>query len=70
MDAQATFLDKAEAIVGADNVVRATPKEGYIDPYPLNPGRAKWPGVRPGSVEDPGFDTDRTLKRKGPSCLC
>ena len=52
MDAQARFLDQAEAIVGAENVVRATPQEGYIDPYPLNPGRAKWPGVRPGSVEE------------------
>jgi FAD/FMN-containing dehydrogenase len=49
-DSRADFLDQAAAIIGEDNVVRPSADAGYLDPYPLNPGRAKWPGVRPGSV--------------------
>ncbi|WP_262106621.1 FAD-binding oxidoreductase [Arthrobacter sp. Marseille-P9274] len=52
MDIRETFLDRAAAIVGEENVVRVAGDAGYKDPYPLNPGRSKWPGIRPGSVEE------------------
>jgi 4-cresol dehydrogenase (hydroxylating) flavoprotein subunit len=52
MDIRETFLDRAAAIVGEENVVRVAGDTGCKDPYPLTPGRSKWPGVRPGSVEE------------------
>lgn len=52
MDIREIFLDRAAAIVGKENVVLVADDTGYKDPYPLNPGRGKWPGVRPGSVEE------------------
>jgi len=52
MDIRETFLDRAAGIVGEDNVVRVSGDAGYKDPYPLQSGRSKWPGLRPGSVEE------------------
>ena len=46
------FLSAAEDIVGAENVVRVEGDNGYKDPYPLVPGRNRWPGVRPGNTEE------------------
>ena len=50
MDRREEFLRRAEEIVGAENVVPLENPEGYIDPYPLNPGRVPWPGVRPANT--------------------
>ncbi|WP_411731062.1 FAD-binding oxidoreductase [Paeniglutamicibacter sp.] len=52
MDRREEFLRRAEEIVGAENVVALEHPEGYIDPYPLNPGRVPWPGVRPASTAE------------------
>lgn len=52
MDTRELFLDQAAAVIGEANVVRVGSEAGYIDPYPLNPGRNKWPGVRPANVEE------------------
>lgn len=52
MDSRTAFLERAALIVGAENVVVPGVDAGYIDPYPLVAGRGKWPGVRPGSVEE------------------
>ncbi|MCC3268759.1 FAD-binding oxidoreductase [Arthrobacter gengyunqii] len=52
MDSRSAFLDRAAEIVGAENVIRPNAEAGYIDPYPLNAGRGKWPGVMPGCVEE------------------
>ena len=49
---QSEFLSRAEAIVGAQHVIGVDSQDGYLDPYPLQPGRAPWPGVRPGNTEE------------------
>ncbi|RAN78163.1 hypothetical protein B5P43_17350 [Bacillus sp. SRB_336] len=50
MDRREEFLGRAEGIVGAQHVVSLDSSEGYLDPYPLNPGRTPWPGVRPANT--------------------
>lgn len=52
MDRREDFLREAAAIVGEENVVPLGDSEGYLDPYPLNPGRTPWPGVRPANTEE------------------
>lgn len=52
MDRRQEFLDRAKVIVGAENVVALEAVEGYIDPYPLVPGRIPWPGVRPANTKE------------------
>ncbi|MGV2951402.1 FAD-binding oxidoreductase [Glutamicibacter sp. AGC46] len=52
MDRREEFLEAAKEIVGAENVVSLGDSEGYLDPYPLNPGRTPWPGIRPASTEE------------------
>lgn len=51
VDARENFLARAESIVGAENVIRPSGDGGYRDPYPLQPGRSRWPGVRPADTE-------------------
>jgi FAD/FMN-containing dehydrogenase len=51
-DPRETFLSRAAAVVGPENVVRPHAEAGYIDPYPLQAGRAKWPGVRPANTSE------------------
>ncbi|WP_138418107.1 FAD-binding oxidoreductase [Sinomonas gamaensis] len=51
-DPREVFLQRAAAVVGPENVVRPHAEEGYIDPYPLQAGRAKWPGVRPANTSE------------------
>ncbi len=51
-DAREDFLRRAESIVGAENVIRPETTEGYRDPYPLQPGRSPWPGVRPADTAE------------------
>ena len=52
MDRREEFLQQAEKIIGGDNVVSLDSSQGYLDPYPLNPGRTPWPGVRPANTEE------------------
>ncbi|NKG19687.1 FAD-binding oxidoreductase [Paeniglutamicibacter terrestris] len=52
MDRREEFLKQAEQIVGKENVVSLDSSEGYLDPYPLNPGRNPWPGVRPANTAE------------------
>lgn len=52
VDPRTEFLDRAEALIGAENVIRPGAENGYLDPFPLHTGRTSWPGVRPGSVEE------------------
>lgn len=51
-DAREEFLRRAESIVGAEHVIRPEGGEGYRDPYPLQPGRSPWPGVRPADTTE------------------
>ncbi|HHW83497.1 MAG TPA: FAD-binding oxidoreductase [Actinomycetales bacterium] len=51
-DPREEFLARATAVVGEENVIRPGEEAGYKDPYPLNSGRTRWPGVRPGSTEE------------------
>lgn len=48
----ATFLDRAESIVGQENVIRPGQEGSYADPFPLHTDRDAVAGVRPGSVEE------------------
>lgn len=52
MEHRELFLDRAAEIVGEENVVRPEADQAYIDPYPLNPGRTPWPGVRPANTAE------------------
>lgn len=52
VDPREEFLNRAVEIVGEGNVIRPGVEDGYKDPYPLNPGRVPWPGVRPGNTEE------------------
>lgn len=50
--AREEFLTRAEAIVGAEHVIRPAESTGYRDPYPLITDRNAWPGVRPKTTEE------------------
>lgn len=52
IDPRTDFLDRAAALIGAEHVVRPGSSDGYRDPYPLRTGRERWPGVRPGTVNE------------------